>query len=59
MTLQDMENQYGQIDLQGRNMDLTGRQLDQQMAEQQFMQEAVFPLVQGGLLRLPEAAGRR
>ena len=47
MTLQDMENQYGQIDLQERNMDLTGRQLDQQMAEQQFMQEQYFPWYKG------------
>ena len=47
MTLQDMENQYGQIDLQERNMDLTGRQLDQQMAEQNFMQEQYFPWYKG------------
>lgn len=47
MTLQDMENQYGQIDLQERNMDLTGRQLDQQMAEQQFMQKQYFPWYKG------------
>lgn len=47
MTLQDMENQYGQIGLQERQMDLTGRQLDQQMAEQAFMQEQYFPWYTG------------
>ena len=47
MTLQEMQNQYGQIDLQGRQMDLTGRQLDQQMAEQDFVQNQYFPWYSG------------
>lgn len=47
MTLQDMQNQYGQINLQGRQMDLTGRQLDQQMAEQDFVQNQYFPWYTG------------
>lgn len=47
MTLQEMQNQYGQIDLQGRQMDLTGRQLDQQMAEQDFVQSQYFPWYSG------------
>ncbi len=47
MTMQEMQNQYGQIDLQGRQMDLTGRQIDQQLAEQQFVQDQYFPWYSG------------
>lgn len=45
--VQELQNQYGQTQNQSRQLDLSDRQLDQQLAEQQFVQEQYFPWYTG------------
>lgn len=45
--VQELQNQYGQTQNQSRQLDLSDRQLDQQLAEQRFVQEQYFPWYTG------------
>ena len=45
--VQELQNQYGQTQNQSRQLDLTGRQIDQQTAEQDFVQNQYFPWYSG------------